>query len=146
MTGANIETLVEMTNRSMRKKCTVGSYSLETYLKEMEECAMSESFVPQGQSNMADIVNMWIAAQKRQYQDVSMHSILPFHDYQEGGSFQSGSAEEKKQSSKENSCSRSDGYHDGCYDDYLREVLKERIEKVIQEQQEHKRFLRRMSE
>lgn len=146
MTGANIETLVEMTNRSMRKLCKAGGYSLEMYLKEMEKCAMSESFVPQGQSNMADIVNMWIAAQKRQYQDVSMHSILPFHDYQEGGSFQSGSAEEEKQSSKEKSCSCSDGYYDGCYDDYLREVLKERIEKVIQEQQEHKRFLRRMSE
>lgn len=146
MTGANIETLVEMTNRSMRKKCTVGSYSLEMYLKEMEECAMSESFVPQGQSNMEDIVNMWVAAQKRQYQDVSKHSVLPFHDYREDGSFRSGSAEEEKQRSKGKADSRADGYYDGCYDDYLREVLKERIEEAIQEQQEHKRFLHHLSE
>lgn len=121
MTGANLEALVEMTNRKMRT-CSSGGYRVEMYLDTMKSCALSQSFVPQGQSNMTSIVKMWMDAQKRQYQDVSANSILPFHVFTEDGTF--------KQIEKGN-----------AYDDYLRTVLKERIGKIMQEANAQKKLL-----
>ena len=90
MTGANMEVLIEMTNRELQKKeknknsGVSRPYSFNVYKKQMCECASSTDFVPQGQSNMADIVDMWINAQKRQYQDVSEHTLLPFSKFKDG--------------------------------------------------------------
>lgn len=90
MTGANMEVLIEMTNRELRRKENVKNsgvsrpYSFHIYKKQMCECAASAGFVPQGQSNMADIVEMWLSAQKRQYQDVSEHTLLPFPKFKDG--------------------------------------------------------------
>lgn len=126
MTGANIESLMETTNRSMRKNENIRSlYSVENYIKQMSKCALSSDFVPQGQSNMDDIVNMWIAAQKRQYQDVSDHTLLPF------SKFIDGKFEEIK--------------HDSIYDQYLTEVLQDKIEKIYQDDADRKEAIRRMN-
>lgn len=110
MTGANIESLIEMTNREMRKESSGGGYRIDDYTKVMKKCALSDGFVPQGQSNMKDIVNMWLAAQERQYQDVSANSILPFVLYKQDGTF-------------------TRDITTNYYDDYMREVLKDRIKK-----------------
>ena len=37
-----------------------------------------------GAHNMAEIVAMWLKASKRQYQDVSGHTLLPFSGFREG--------------------------------------------------------------
>lgn len=122
MTGANIEILIEMTNRKMRENNTVGGYEVDAYIKTMIDCALSNDFVPQGQSNMKDIVNMWISAQERQYQDISSNVILPFGKYKEDGTF-----EDIEESNE--------------YDEYMRMVLKERIQKVVKERENLKRYM-----
>lgn len=109
MTGANVENLVEMTNLAIRKE-TSPPYSVEEYTQQMINCALSFDFVPQGQSNMDDLVSLWMAAQKRHYQDVSDHTLLPF------GQFMDGKFVELPESAS-------------TYDSYLREVLRERIER-----------------
>lgn len=109
MTGANLEVLVEMTNRKMREK-TQPPYAMAQYLETMRSCALSADFVPQGQSNMDDIVMMWLAAQKRQYQDVSDGGLLPFTAYRDG---------KFDELPKTNT-----------YDGYLREVLMKRINDI----------------
>lgn len=127
MTGANIESLIEMTNREMRKENAAGGYTIEAYTKKMKERALSDSFVPQGQSNMNDIVNMWLAAQERQYQDVSANSILPFVKYnKQDGTF-------------------TENIKSNTYDDYMREVLMDRIKKKHEEGEMHKNFVRKNS-
>lgn len=125
MTGANIEVLVEMTNREMLKE-TNGGFSTKKYLETMENCALSQSFIPQGQSNMEDIVNIWLAAEKRQYQDVSATAILPFSEYNGDGTF--------KEVNKRNK-----------YDEYLRDVLKGRIKEIVEKEKERQQFMRRHS-
>ena len=126
MTGANIESLIEMTNRKMRKESSGGGYRIEDYTKVMKKCALSDGFVPQGQSNMKDIVDMWLAAQERQYQDVSAHSILPFGLYKQDGTF-------------------TKDIESNFYDDYMREVLKGSIKKKVEEEEMHKNFVRKHS-
>lgn len=127
MTGANIESLIEMTNREMRKENAAGGYTIKGYTEKMKECALSDSFVPQGQSNMNDIVNMWLAAQERQYQDVSANSILPFVKYnKQDGTF-------------------TENIKSNTYDDYMREVLMDRIKKKHEEGEMHKNFVRKNS-
>ncbi len=109
MTGANLETLIEMTNRELRSAKIPAPYSYETYSEQMCRCALSPSFIPQGQSNMKEVVEMWIGAQERQYQDVSLHTLLPFSWFQDGKFTQEIVA-------------------DNSYDRFLGKVLKERIE------------------
>lgn len=118
MTGANMETLIEMTNRELREDQNVKlPYNIETYAKQMRKCAASADFIPQGQSNMDDIVNMWIKAQKYQYQDVSVHTLLPFSAFKDG------------KFTKE--------LHTGNpYDGFMVEVLKEEIEKACEKANE----------
>ena len=129
MTGANIEVLVELANREMRKqvreKKAAAPYGVTEYIAALRKCALSPSFVPQGQSNMDDIVAMWFEANRRQYQDVSANSVLPFNRF-------------------------SDGHFKALepvsnpYDEYLREVLRARIEEQVREQAERKSYLRRV--
>ena len=126
MTGANIESLIEMTNREMRNRSSGGGYRIEDYIKVMKKCALSDGFVPQGQSNMKDIVDMWLAAQERQYQDVSANSILPFVLYKQDGTF-------------------TKDIESNDYDDYMREVLKARIKKKVEDEEMHKNFVRKHS-
>lgn len=83
MTGANLESLMELTLRALRAKKSP-PYSPEDYACQMRRCAASASFIPQAQSNMADLTEMWIYAQRRQYQDVSEHSVLPFSRFKDG--------------------------------------------------------------
>lgn len=123
MTGANLENLVEMTNR---KKSEYNSpFSVDDYIKAMTKVALSESFVPQGQSNMADIVNMWLDAHARQYQDVSNNSVLPFSSFVEG---------KFKETKNKNT-----------YDDYLRDVLKKRILGVVEQKEMHDNYIKKLS-
>lgn len=126
MTGANIESLIEMTNREMRNRSSGGGYRIEDYIKVMKKCALSDGFVPQGQSNMKDIVDMWLAAQERQYQDVSANSILPFVLYKQDGTF-------------------TKDIESNDYDDYMREVLKARIKKKVEDEEMHNNFVRKHS-
>lgn len=116
MTGANLEVLVEMTNREMRKE-TKPPYRMDKYLETMKKCALSADFVPQGQSNMEDIVMMWLAAQKRQYQDVSAGGVLPFSAYRDG------KFDELPETN--------------VYDGYLREVLMKRINTINEKMKQH---------
>lgn len=122
MTGANLEVLVEMTNRKMRS-ITKPPYKMDLYLKTMKECALSNDFVPQGQSNMEDIVQMWLAAQKRQYQDVSARGVLPFNKYRDG---------QFDEMPKAN-----------VYDQYLRDVLIKRINAINEEKKAQESFMKK---
>ena len=122
MTGANLEVLVEMTNRAMREM-TKPPYEKQMYLDTMKACALSNDFVPQGQSNMEDIVTMWIDAQKRQYQDVSNHSVLPFDKYRDE------TFDPLPQTN--------------AYDQYLREVLMKRINAINEEKNARKAFMKK---
>lgn len=124
MTGANLEVLVEMTNREMRK-ITKPPYNMNLYLKTMKECALSKDFVPQGQSNMEDIVQMWLAAQKRQYQDVSARGVLPFSKYRDK------KFDELPQTN--------------TYDQYLRDVLIKRINAINEEKKARDSFMKKHS-
>lgn len=83
MTGANLESLIELTIRALRAE-KAPPYSLPDYERQMRRCAASDSFIPQAQSNMADLTEMWIHAQRRQYQDVSNHGVLPFSRFKAG--------------------------------------------------------------
>ncbi len=127
MTGANMETLIEMTNRELREDQNVKlPYNIEIYAKQMRKCAASADFIPQGQSNMDDIVNMWIKAQKYQYQDVSEHTLLPFSAFKDG------------KFTKE--------LHTGNpYDRFMVEVLKEEIEKACEKANEKEAILHKMA-
>lgn len=109
MTGANLESLVEMTNRHIRRD-RHRPYSQNDYLEAMFQCACSPEFVPQGQSNMNDIAELWIQAQQRQYQDVSADALLPFSMFKDG------------------TFTPSLPRPDNPYDQYLQETLRERIE------------------
>lgn len=127
MTGANMETLIEMTNRELRENEKVKlPYDIGTYAKQMQECAASADFIPQGQSNMDDIVNMWIKAQKYQYQDVSGHTLLPFSAFKDG--------------------KFTTELHTGnSYDGFMVEVLKEEIEKVCEKANEKEAVFHKMA-
>lgn len=83
MTGANLEVLIENTNRALLET-RKPPYSLENYMEAMRVYAASEGFVPQGQSNLPDLVEMWIRAQERHYQDVSDQTVLPFNRFKDG--------------------------------------------------------------
>lgn len=122
MTGANLEVLVEMTNRAIRKNWKEPFCSFKAYADEMCRCAGLDSFVPQGQSNMADIVDMWLGAQKRQYQDVSSYSLLPFSKFQDGAFTQ------KLTGGNE-------------YDRFLIEVLEQEIKKVCEKEKKKEKAL-----
>lgn len=109
MTGANMEVLIEMTLRELKKSGVAQPYSFKAYETQMCLCALSQDFVPQGQSNMEDIVEMWLGAQKRQYQDVSENTLLPFSKFKNGKFTQKLTA-------------------DNLYDQFLIDILKEEIE------------------
>lgn len=130
MTGANMEVLIEMTNRALRKKEKIKNsgvskpYSFHLYKKQMCECAASTEFVPQGQSNMKDIVDMWINAQERQYQDVSAHTLLPFSKFKDGKFTQELTA-------------------DNAYDQFLIETLQSEIESACKKTKEQESALKK---
>ena len=113
-----------MTNREMRN-ITKPPYNMDLYLKTMKKCALSKDFVPQGQSNMEDIVQMWLAAQKRQYQDVSAGNVLPFSKYRD----------EKFDELPETN----------AYDQYLRDVLIKRINTINEEEKARNSFMKKHS-
>ena len=119
-----------MTNRALRKKEKIKNsgvskpYSFHLYKKQMCECAASTEFVPQGQSNMKDIVDMWINAQERQYQDVSAHTLLPFSKFKDGKFTQELTA-------------------DNAYDQFLIETLQSEIESACKKTKEQESALKK---
>lgn len=133
MTGANMEVLIEMTNRELRKKeknknsGVSRPYSFDVYKRQMCECASSTDFVPQGQSNMTDIVDMWVNAQKRQYQDVSEHTLLPFSKFKDGAFTQTLRAENE-------------------YDNFLIETLRSEIEAACKKADEQETALKKYAQ
>lgn len=128
-----MEVLIEMTNRELQKKeknknsGVSRPYSFNVYKRQMCECASSTDFVPQGQSNMADIVDMWISAQKRQYQDVSEHTLLQFSRFKDGKFTQTLTAENE-------------------YDNFLIETLKNEIETACKKADEQESVLKKYAQ
>lgn len=113
MTGANLESLIEMTFRRLKSKKNYWKpYSLEIFTDQMVACGCSRDFVPQGQSNLRDMAEMWLGAQERQYQDVSNNCKLPFSSYKDG-------VFQDRLPATDNS-----------YDKFFQETLKEEIEKL----------------
>ncbi len=117
LTGANMETLMEMTLRALREE-KQPPYSAADFVRQMRACAASGAFIPQGQSNLADLVSMWLKAQQRQYQDVSDHTVLPFNRFKDGQFAENLPVPE------------------GDYDRYFQKTLREEIEKSCRRAQE----------
>lgn len=115
MTGANLESLIENTNLELLKAGKLEGCSAAVYADQFVACGQSPAFVPQGQSNMADIVDMWMWAQKSRYQEVSANTLLPFEAFQDGRFVE----EELPRPGSE-------------YDRYFQSKLKEEIEKAAE--------------
>ncbi|MBR4026681.1 MAG: AAA family ATPase [Lachnospiraceae bacterium] len=114
LTGANLETLIEMANRALDKAGKLEGCLAKDYADQLVKCGRSKDFVPQGQSNLNDLVDRWLNIYENQYQEVSANPVLPF------------------------SCFIDRKFRDlpattNAYDEYLQKTLKEKIEKKMKD-------------
>lgn len=77
-TGANIESLIDGTNRLLRRLGTQPPYSPEVYLSAMQKMARDPHSQPYGITNMRQIVNYWIDAFENHYTDAGESGPLSF--------------------------------------------------------------------
>lgn len=77
-TGANIESLINGTNRLLRDLGTQPPYSPEAYLSAMMKMARDPHSQPYGITNMRQIVNYWVDAFENHYTDAGESGPLSF--------------------------------------------------------------------
>lgn len=80
-TGANIESLIAQTNRSLRKDKAQRPYMTELYLQKLMQTAQSEYSQPYGVTNMEDIARFWLSSYKNQYANAESINLFPFEAY-----------------------------------------------------------------
>lgn len=86
-TGANVESLILQTNRSLRKHCMMQEkrgVSFEEYKRALYQTAISGKSQPYGMTNMEDIAKSWLEARKNQYAAAGKGNLFPFDRFYEG--------------------------------------------------------------
>ena len=88
-TGANVESLILQTNRSLRRSCMIQEnrgISFEEYRNALYQTAISGKSQPYGMTNMEDIAKSWLEARKNQYATAGKGNLFPFDGFYEGNS------------------------------------------------------------
>lgn len=111
-TGANLDKLIDEVNNALWREKAQAPYAPEQYGDMLVDFAVNR-VVPQGRSNMADIVDLWLAAQDMGYKSAGSMS-LPFDAFDKENA--------RFDKTRMPAC-------DNAYDRHLQEVFKEHIEK-----------------
>ena len=82
-TGANIESLIELTNRTLKREGKERPVYKGAILNTMIKCAQSKYSQPYGMTNMKSIAGFWIDALENKYTDAGGPDLFPFSGFDE---------------------------------------------------------------
>lgn len=116
MTGSDMEKLVEDVCVRLRMEGALKDCKEETFAKTMEQCCCNERFVPYGQSNMQNIVQLFLSCD---YVNISAKPLVPRHSFD----LRTGRFSRDKDGNIQGTNPQTN------YDRYLQEILAEEIEK-----------------
>lgn len=116
MTGSDMEKLVEDVCVRLRMEGKLKDCTEKKFAETMEQCCCNERFVPYGQSNMQNIVQLFLSCD---YVNISAKPLVPRHSFD----LRTGRFSRDKDGNIQGTDPQTN------YDRYLQEILAEEIEK-----------------